>query len=188
MSRKELFLLGSMKTQITGSKLPSRGDVLRVLFYNMRKVNLKLNESASLVIDECLVFWRKTRIPTHDRSYCVKKCKMLCEVLRGLEKHRNRNSIKSKQDEKDFQDSIDDLFDIAHLKAIDMIKIKEDKEFLHMQRKKGRQGCMTGIDMKLTISEKRKAERVEKELQRQQKISRASGSGKQFSTIVCGSL
>jgi len=64
MSRKPVFLVGSMQNQIYGGKLPSKRDVLSVLFYNMRMVNLNLHESASLVIDECLIFWKKARIPT----------------------------------------------------------------------------------------------------------------------------
>ena len=70
------------------------------------------------------------------------------------------------------------LFDIAHSKAIYMIKIENDKIILRMQRQKGRVGCMMGIDRKLTTAEQRKAERVEKELVRCQKqISSTSGSG-----------
>ncbi|KAF0712490.1 Uncharacterized protein FWK35_00031652, partial [Aphis craccivora] len=65
MSRKQVFLVGIMKNQITGGKLPSKRDILRVLFYNMRVVNLSLQESALLVIDECLIYWKKARIPTH---------------------------------------------------------------------------------------------------------------------------
>ncbi|KAK9696216.1 hypothetical protein QE152_g32038 [Popillia japonica] len=92
MSRKSVFFVGSMTNQITGSKLPSRGNVLSVLFYNMREVMLTLHESASLVIDESLIFWKKARIPTQDRSDCIKKCKKLYEALRNLEKHKSRKN------------------------------------------------------------------------------------------------
>jgi hypothetical protein len=59
-SREKLFLIGYMNHQITGSKLPSKGDCLKFLFYNMRLTKLNLNDSASLVIDECIVFWKKS--------------------------------------------------------------------------------------------------------------------------------
>lgn len=45
-----MFLVGIMKNQITGGKLPSIRDILSVLFYNMRVVNLSLQESTSLVL------------------------------------------------------------------------------------------------------------------------------------------
>lgn len=46
------------------------------------------------------------------------------------------------------------------------MKFEEDKEFLIMQRKKGRPGCMLGCDMALFAREKRMLERAEKEQQR----------------------
>jgi len=65
-----------MNHQITGSKLPSGGDCLKVLFYNMRITKLNLNYSASLVIEECIVFWKKARIPTQVPHRCKDKLRM----------------------------------------------------------------------------------------------------------------
>ena len=56
---QKLFLNDNDESQITGAKLPSNGQVLRVLFYNMCKVNLLLRPSANLVIREVEVFWEK---------------------------------------------------------------------------------------------------------------------------------
>ena len=39
-----------------GAKLPSNGQVLRVLFYNIRQVKLVLRSSDNLVIKEVKVF------------------------------------------------------------------------------------------------------------------------------------
>ena len=100
MYQKQLFLVGKMKSQITGGKLPSKRDILSVLFYNMRMVNLNFQESASLVIDECLIYWKTARIPTHNHSYCIVKCKKLYEDLRNLEKHKTRTSELNKNRQK----------------------------------------------------------------------------------------
>lgn len=162
MSRKQVFLVGIMKNQITGGKLPSKRDILSVLFYNMRVVNLSLQESASLVIDECLIYWKKARIPTHHRSDCIAKCKKLYTDLRNLEKHKARTSELNKNKRKEFEDGLNDLFDIAHADALSMIKIDEDKQFLIAQRIKGRQGCMLGVDTKQTKIEKKKMAKEEK--------------------------
>lgn len=54
--REKLFIIGYTKHQITGRKLPSKGDCLKVLFYNMRVTKLNLNNNASLVVEECLMF------------------------------------------------------------------------------------------------------------------------------------
>lgn len=75
MSRQSIFIIGNLVNQITGNKLPSNGDCLRVLFYNMRVVNLNLNDSSVLVADECLLFWKKARIPTQYHCDIVRKIK-----------------------------------------------------------------------------------------------------------------
>lgn len=46
----------------------------------------------------------------------------------------------------EFDNEVDNLSDIAHGNALDMIHIDENKLFLLSQRKKGRPGCMLGID------------------------------------------
>jgi len=75
MPGQQIYLIGPMNNQITGSKLPSKRDCLSILFYNMHLVNLNLHDSSHLVIDECSIFWKKARIPTHDNSDCIKKLK-----------------------------------------------------------------------------------------------------------------
>lgn len=99
-------------------------------------VNINLQESASLVIDECFIYWQKARIPTHHHSDCIAKCKKLYEDLRNLEKHKNRNSELNKNRQKDFKENLNDLFNIAHADALSLIKIYEDRQFLSAQRKK----------------------------------------------------
>ena len=61
---QKIFMIDHDESQITGAKLPSSGQVLRVLFYNMRKVNLPLCPSVNLVIKEVEIFWEKARILT----------------------------------------------------------------------------------------------------------------------------
>lgn len=188
MSRKQVFLIGTMKNQITGSKLPSRRDILSVLFYNLHEVRLDLHASAALVIDECLIFWKKARIPTQDRSDCIKKCKKLYETWRALEKHKKRESESCRKNEKTFRESLNDLFDIAHANALDRIKIEEDKTFLLKQREKGRPGSMLGIDMKLTVAEKKKSAREESEAQKlereRQRLAAISQKGTNHYIII----
>ncbi|KAF2897735.1 hypothetical protein ILUMI_08441 [Ignelater luminosus] len=170
MPRTTIYLIGAMKNQILGSKLPSQKDCLSVLFYNMRVVNMNLSDAANLVIDECLIFWKKARIPTKHRSDCVKKLKRLYETWRNLEKSCKRLSDTQKSKEKIFEGNMNNLFDIAHVNALSLISIEEDKEFLIAQRKPDREDSMIGIDLKLTAAEKRKAERKKKEETKKQRV------------------
>ena len=72
-----------------------------------------------------------------------------------LKKRINRNSAKNLTNQQTFQDSLDDLFDIAHRDALSLIKIEEDRLFLKAQREKGRRGTMGGVDKCLTLKEER---------------------------------
>ena len=47
-----------------------------------------------------------------------------------------------------FQIDLDNLFDIAHADALERMKIKEDKMFLHRQREPGHPGCLVRVDKK----------------------------------------
>lgn len=154
MSKRKIYLIESVKNQIMGSKLPSIKDCLSVLFFNLRLVKLNLNESAALVIDECLIYWKKARIPTHDRLNYIKKLKKNYEDWRTLEKNSKRTGDLYKQREKNFVDCLNDLFDISHANAVNMMKNKEDIAFLNLQRQKGRPGCMVGKDLILPKAEK----------------------------------
>ncbi|XP_050499022.1 uncharacterized protein LOC126879795 [Diabrotica virgifera virgifera] len=168
--RNNIYLVGVMKNQICGSKLPCKRDVLSVLFYNMRVVNLNLNDSSALVIDEVVVFWKKARIPVQNRSNCILKLKSLYDNVRNLEKSKNRDTERQREKENDFKEALDNLFDIATLNALNEIKIAEDREFLIKQREKGRVGCMLGVDIKLLRKEKRKEERTAAELKRKEDL------------------
>lgn len=180
--REKIFLIGYTNHQITGGKLPSKGDCLKVLFYNMRVTDLSLNESASLVVDECLIFWKKARIPTKEQHKCREKLKKLYSEWRGLLKNKNKVAQSFKKKEEIFADSLNDLFDVAHQNALEMIRIEEDKKFLIKQREKGRPGSMLGIDRKLTGLEKRRSEREEKEYERREVQFQApsTSAGKEY--------
>lgn len=94
MPRQELYLIGFTNTQITGSKLPSKKHCLSGLFCcNLRFVNLSLYESSRLVVDECLMLWRKAHISTRDSSHCINKSK---KIIRKLEKIREEHKKQMK--------------------------------------------------------------------------------------------
>ena len=169
VKRSGLYLIGKLKPQITGAKLPSIGDVLKVLFYNLRWRKFNLADSTTLVSDEVLVFWRKARIPTQNENKVKEKIGNLYERYRTLQKHKSRSSDRNKKAEQDFIDLLDDLFDIARQDALQAMKIEEDKEFLKKQREKGRPGNMMGVDLKLAHLESRRQKRLADEEKRRQK-------------------
>lgn len=164
-----IFLIGHMSHQITGSKLPSNCQVLRSLFYNIRQVKLNNKEAARLTIKEVLIFWEKAKIPTKDVQHCVAKLEKMYAEWRKLQKSAKRTaSATQTQKEKEFKSSFDDLFDVAHQDALTKTA-EEDKQFLLLQREKGRSGCMGGVDMKYVNAERRKELRRAAEMARFEK-------------------
>ena len=55
-----------------------------------------------------------------------------------------------------FQVNMKNLFNIAHQDAMQLMPIKEDREFLKARRKTGREGKMSGVDEDWVRKEKRK--------------------------------
>ena len=82
--------------------------------------------------------------------------KKLYEEWRKLDKNKTRTKLQKTHENK-FEEQLDNLFDISHANALNLVKIEEDKQFVFKQREKGRPGCMLGKDMKLAGIEKRKA-------------------------------
>lgn len=108
-----------MPRQITGSKLPSDCQVLRISFYNMRQAKLNTGEAAKLTKQEVIHFWEKTKILTRHVKDCVAKLEKLCDQWKKLQKHITRlaSSVQN-QKVKDFKSILDDLFDITHQGAL----------------------------------------------------------------------
>ena len=129
--------------------------------YNTRIVKLDLRSSAKLVVEEVSIFWQKAKIPTKDVYRCIDKVLSLHKKWSDLQKHSSRISGTHTKRETEFCEKLNDLFDIAHAGALDMMKCQEDKEFLLKQREKGRVGSMSGVDMKTSAVEKRTLERLE---------------------------
>lgn len=108
--RQNIYLY--VETKITGNKLPSKLQVLKVFFYHTRILKLKLRESAKICIDEVLVFWQKAQIPTKRNDHCIDQLLKLYKQYQLLQKSVNKESNKTKEDE--FKSSLSNLFDIAH--------------------------------------------------------------------------
>lgn len=151
--RENIYLIGDVNHQIVGNKLPNKKQVLRVLFFNMRRLNLSLRESAIQVVKEVIIFWDKAGIPVRAIDKCADKVVNLYQKWRTLQKHAGRNN----KAESDFVQSIELLFDIAG--SADVIQNIESErlQFLENQRKRERIGFIgdfqTLYDEELTAQE-----------------------------------
>lgn len=177
-SLRHIEMIGDVCHQITGAKLPSNRQILQMFFYNMRFAKFTAKGSAKLTVDAALIFWQQARVPTRETHKCAEKLLKLYEKYRSIQKKIQSKYPLSKTSE--FIETLDDLFDIASVDALDEMKIEEDKAFLLMQREKGRRGCMAGVDMSLNRREMRSQQRKEREESRKRKHDEMSqqSSGK----------
>lgn len=168
-SKENIPLVGRISHQIVGAKLPSKRQVLKVLFFHLRIGKLSTKESARLAIKETVIFWEKARIPIRYEARIIEDLETLHKKWESLRKHPSRRSTPQIQNEEAFVDGMDDLFDIADANALQLIKNQDDIEFLKLQRQKGRPGCMIGVDVNMAAREERAAERNAKVVVRKRK-------------------
>ncbi|GBN03851.1 hypothetical protein AVEN_72597-1 [Araneus ventricosus] len=94
---------------------------------------------------------------------CIQKLIDLYASWRTLQKNSKKKRDIFRRREKEFEESLDNLFDIAQAEAFQLIKI-EDKVLLLRRREPGRVGYLGGIDKKLSKKEENRGEETRKEL------------------------
>ena len=111
---------------------------LGLFLHNHPEKGETIRQSLTSTIKEIATFWYKARIPTRDVQNCQTKQEKLFEGWCLLKKNKGRQSVKQQSREAEFLCKLDNLFDIAHANTMNIMKIKEDKQFLQAQREKGR--------------------------------------------------
>lgn len=117
-SQTELYLLGEFVTELTGSKLPSMRLALGFFLHRHLKLMETINEAKIETIEEIAKFRQKARIPTQEPKHCRTKLHKLFEGWRLLKKNKSRTAPTQRAKELAFVSQLEDLFDIAHFKAL----------------------------------------------------------------------
>ena len=118
-------------------------------------------------------------------SLIVKKLVNLYQFWRELQKNAQKIQSVFKQRRQEFVNNLDNLFDIAHADALQLIKIDEDRIFLQRQREPGRPGHLAGVDKKLAYKEGRARLRtIEEEKRRATYFSTSTPSTSSYQ-IAC---
>ena len=138
-----------------GSKLPSLRMTLGFFLHHHLDLHKTVRQSSDATISEIAKFWHKARIPIRDHQNCQTKLEKIFETWRLLKKNKGRQSATQQSKENTFVSEFDNLFDVAHANALNMMTIAEDKDFLTAQREKGRRGSMSGVDNALFVKEEK---------------------------------
>ena len=163
-TRSQDYLV-SWEEGIEGSKLPSGNQVLGHFLYRHNSLNEDIRTAANKTIQRVEDFWFRAKIPIKHRQDSIKKLEQLFCEWKGLKKNKNRQTQTQQVNEATFSENIQELFDIAHADAMRLIEKEEDKLFLECQRKKGRPGCMVGVD-KVLLQQQQKQKEKEEQLKR----------------------
>ena len=150
-----VWLIGFPTDELPGNRLPSWAEVLQRYFKLHQDEKLEIRNAATVVVHEAMCIWEKARIPTGEERNIIAKLERKVEQYRSILKGKSRRSAPQIKKEHEFQASLMDLFDIAHIDALQLVKIHEDREFLMAQREPGRRGFMVGIDKVLAAKEER---------------------------------
>ncbi|GBN54644.1 hypothetical protein AVEN_59407-1 [Araneus ventricosus] len=122
-------------------------------------------------------------MPTKSLPNYVIKLANLYQVWRDLQKNAKKLQDVFKRRQQEFVSNLDNLLDIAHADALQLMKIEEDRMFLQRQREPGRPGHLGGVNKKLTDKEERAGLRDVKEENRRIKYVSASKSSASYEPL-----
>lgn len=169
--RTKVYLVENYEEDIKGSKLPSNKQVLCFFLYNHNKLNETVHASATKTVEQVAEFWNRARIPIRYKQDCIKKVTGLFEKWKGIKKNAGRQTATQKGKEAAFKSMFEDLFDIAHANALEMISVEEDRQFLIAQREPGRRGAMVSVDVSSKKKENRKRKREQQVRKRRERAA-----------------
>ena len=124
-----------------------------------------IKESAALVIEKIILFWKKARITAQRKDHIAEKVIKLFTEQANLKKNKENKKKQSSQligNKNNFNKRLDNLFDVAHQNAMELIQIEGDRQFL-LYRRDGKQGRMGTIDEKPFEKEIKSNEKILKQ-------------------------
>lgn len=142
ISDTSMWLIGSITDpEIRGRKLPSNRQVLQCFFHQRKMLEKAVSESWKCVFEKIVLFWKAADVRIQNRQSVIERIEKLVDEYKKLKRSRCRSPVQEVR-EYEFKEKLDDLFDIAHVSALDFFTKEEDRLFLMAQREKGRRGYL----------------------------------------------
>jgi hypothetical protein len=151
-AKSYIYLIGDPLQKFDGRLLPTVREVLMVYFFNHKIDKLSQKAATQNVVREVCEIWSKARVPTAEERNIIFKLNNSLQIYRNICRNKGRHGAAQVAKEREFESSINQLFDIAHIQAMKLIKIEEDKLFLIDQRTE-RKMIMSTIDKELAEQE-----------------------------------
>jgi hypothetical protein len=101
-----IWLVGVTEENFKASKLPSRGEVLKVLFHYHDREQMSLKDSTAKTTEMLLQVWEKARIPAKAPNHVVEHVRKLHSEWQGLKKLFNRASASNLKTQQMFEECL----------------------------------------------------------------------------------
>jgi hypothetical protein len=101
-----IWLVGVTEENFKASKLPSRGEVLKVLFHYHNREQMSLKDSTAKTTEMLLQVWEKARIPAKAPNHVVEHVRKLHSEWQGLKKLFNRASASNLKTQQMFEECL----------------------------------------------------------------------------------
>ena len=122
-------------------KLPSVKQVFSHFLHRHNVLKEDIRTAANRTIERVDPAWFRATIPIKHRQDSIKKLEQLFCQWKGLKKDQRRQTQTQQANEAKFLEMVEELFDIAHANAMELIENEEDKFFLESQRKRDSQAA-----------------------------------------------
>ena len=146
-STRYIYLYEKSIERFPLKKLPSNAEVFQRLFnviiFHEKK---SIRECVKQVTNELVQLWNKSSIPTLDVDKVEKRIAQMYNdwlLIKTDHEDPNVDRDEMKGREVEYKSTFDDLFDIAHPNAVQLMENDEDIKFLNCQRSKGRIGFIS---------------------------------------------
>lgn len=164
-------------------QLPTVGQVLCRLFYELKTNKLTVPVSCSKVIDEVFQLWQAGSIPTTQKPNAVAKLKTLYQEHVSVSKNKARHTERQAKIESDFFQRLKNLFDVGHADSEKLIKIPQDWKFLCDQRGP-RLMVMAGEDKVFNARMERRRKRIHEECCRKERAKQMKESTETLTSVI----
>lgn len=133
-SSHHIIYIGECRKEFPIGKLPLNREILQVFQYHHSLMKKKISEAARITADLLLPFWKAANIPVKKAHKISDQIISLFNEWKMVKKNRKRNSKGQLKRETTFLSKMEEIFDIAVSKALEMMINEKDRNFLIGQR------------------------------------------------------
>lgn len=132
--KNSIYLIGEMKENFAGKKLPTGKEVMSVFFYEHTVLKKVIKESSKNTITKLSEIWYAAEIPTCGLQYAASKVTKMFKSWKSIQKNcKQTMSAAQKIKENIFLENLNKLFDISKKNVEELLD--DDKKLFFLSQK-----------------------------------------------------